>query len=134
MLTSVLTCGWQSCHPRLGLCAIIKSNHSSRSVSDFSRVLAFPLEIPRPRPGPETLESPERPPTQRELEFGRALVEAAPVSLEISVPVSETQKEKTLKLFFLFWSLENQFVSFFCPICCFFLVASTKIKSSSNQN
>ena len=133
MLTSVLTCGWQSCHPRLGLCAIIKSNHSSRSVSDFSRVLAFPLEIPRPRPGPETLESPERPPTQRELEFGRAPVEAAPVSLEISVTVSETQKEKTLKLFFYF-GLSKINLFLFLSDLLLFLVASTKIKSSSNQN
>ena len=133
MLTSVLTCGWQSCHPRLGLCAIIKSNHSSRSVSDFSRVLAFPLEIPRPRPGPETLEPPERPPTQRELEFGRAPVEAAPVSLEISVTVSETQKEKTLKLFFYF-GLSKINLFLFLSDLLLFLVASTKIKSSSNQN
>ena len=133
MLTSALTCGWQSCHPRLGLCAIIKSNHSLRSVSDFSRVLAFPLEIPRPRPGPETLESPERPPTQRELEFGRAPVEAAPVSLEISVTVSETQKEKTLKLFFYF-GLSKINLFLFLSDLLLFLVASTKIKSSSNQN
>ena len=119
--------------PRLGLCAIIKSNHSSRSVSDFSRVLAFPLEIPRPRPGPETLESPERPPTQRELEFGRAPVEAAPVSLEISVTVSETQKEKTLKLFFYF-GLSKINLFLFLSDLLLFLVASTEIKSNSNQN